>query len=280
MKPYEFSVLRYSYDPIIQEFINVGIVVYSRTTQSLQARVNTNYGRASKMFGRIDGARYRITLRHLQNRLDELEHELSQGKLFSPVNSLEGSLSQILPADDSSLRFDRGGVGIADDINRTCQKLYERYVLANDAGVDGRTREDVWRTFRKPLERLDIASRLVQKRIAAKDYSYEFQHAWKNGVWNLYEPISFDLLKEADIREKANKWLGRSLCLQESSEQFKLVLLLGRPQHARLRDAFQHAENILNKMPVKKEIVREDEAESFAEELRSELSRSDADHSG
>ena len=278
MIAYEFSVLRYTYDPLTQEFINVGVVVHSPNARFLEARVNTNYGRASKVFRRIDGARYRFVLRHLQNELDRLGHEFAQGQLFSSFASLEFGLSQILPVDDSSLRFDRGGAGVTDNLVKTCEKLYQRYVLANEAeAIDGRTREDVWRTFRRPLERLDIVSRLVPKRIAAKDYEYEFEHAWKNGVWNLYEPISFDLLKESDIREKANKWLGRALSLSESAEPFKLTFLLGAPQSARLRDAFQHAENILNKMPGKKELVKEQEAEAFARELESQVGKPNAE---
>jgi hypothetical protein len=275
---YEFSVLRYSYDPLTQEFINVGVVVHSPHARFLEARVNTSYGRASRMFGRIDGARYRLILRHLQDELDKLGNELAQEQLFDRADNLESNLSRILPVDDSSLRFERGGAGVSDDLGKTCDKIYQRYVLGSEAGaVEGRTREDVWRTFRKPLERLDLVRRLVPKRIAARDYAYEFEHAWKNGVWNLYEPISFDLLKESDIREKANKWLGRALCLHESTETFKLTLLLGAPQSTRMRDAFQHAENILNKMPVKKEIVREHEAEAFARELESQLRKPDTE---
>jgi hypothetical protein len=231
------------------------------------------------MFGRIDGARYRFLLRHLQDQLDKLGQQLTQGQLFGSILNLEASLSQILPIDDSSLRFDRGGAGVTDDLVKTSEKIYQRYVSANESGApEVRTREDVWRTYRKPLERLDIVGFLVQKRIAAKDYWYEFDHAWKNGIWNLYEPVSFDLLKESDIREKANKWLGRALSLNESTETFKLTLLLGAPQSNRLRDAFQHAENILNKIPGQKEIVREEEAETFAEELKSQLAKSGAGH--
>jgi hypothetical protein len=229
------------------------------------------------MFGRIDGTRYRFILRHLQNELDKLGYELTQGQLFGSLASLEATLSQILPIDDSSLRFDRGGAGISDNLAKTCEKIYRRYVIGNEVGLaECRTREDVWRTFRKPLEHLEIASRLAPKCISAKDYRYEFQHAWKNGIWNLYEPISFDLLEEFAIREKANKWLGRALCLGESPEPFKLTCLLGAPQSSRMREAFQHAENILNKMPIKKEIVREQEAEAFARDLESQLKKSDS----
>jgi hypothetical protein len=193
MIPYDFSVLRYSYDQLTQEFINVGVVVYSHTERFLQAHLNTKYSRASKMFGRIDGVRYRAVLSHLQSELDALGVGLPQGHLFDSATSLETHLSRILPIDDSSLRFARGGTGVTDDLVKTCDKLYRRYVLCNEIEqADGRTREDVWKVFRSPLKRLDIDRRLQPKLITANDYGYEFQHAWKNGLWNLYEPISFD----------------------------------------------------------------------------------------
>ena len=151
MIPYEFSILRYSYDPLTEEFINVGIVLYSPNAQFLQARVSTNYGQASKVFGRIDGARYRSVLRHLQGELDKLAVDLSRGQLFGLPTNLRTVLSQILPIDDSSLRFDQGGAGVSNDLAKTCERVFRRYVVAPEGVVaECRTREDVWRTFRKP----------------------------------------------------------------------------------------------------------------------------------
>jgi hypothetical protein len=142
------------------------------------------------------------------------------------------------------------------------------------ASGERRSREEVWRSFRTPLERRSIADKLQPKLIVAVDYKYEFQHAWRNGVWNLYEPISFDLLDSNAMVEKANKWVGRAFSLRESDDPFALNLLLGSPQDPSLMNAFRHAENILNKMPVKHAFVREDEAEAFAKNLESELKHS------
>jgi hypothetical protein len=58
-----------------------------------------------------------------------------------------------------------------------------------------------------------------------------------------------------------------------------MTFLLGPPQNARMKNAFRDAENILNKVPGKKEIVREDEAEEFAKELQSQLNNSEVEHS-
>jgi hypothetical protein len=120
MTSYEFSVLRYSFDPLTEEFINVGIVVRSQSGTFLQAKINTNYGRASKLFGGIDGARYRFVLRHLQSKLDMMASTAPQGQLFGSVASLESALSRVLPMDDSSLRFDRGGAGVSQSLGRLC----------------------------------------------------------------------------------------------------------------------------------------------------------------
>ena len=48
-------------------------------------------------------------------------------------------------------------------------------------------------------------------------------------------------------------------------------MLLGEPQDEGLKATFVKAQNILNKMPGRKEFVREGEAEAFAEELAREM---------
>lgn len=114
-------------------------------------------------------------------------------------------------------------------------------------------------------------AQLAPKKIVAPNYDYEFQHAWKNEVWHLYEPVSLDLVDGGSIVEKANRWVGRAMSLNDSPEQFKIHLLLGEPDDPRLRGPFEKAENILRKMPGRHELVRESEAEQFAEGLESEM---------
>ena len=91
---------------------------------------------------------------------------------------------------------------------------------------------------------------------------------------HLYEPVSFDLADAAAIAEKASRWLGRATALRDAPEGFKLHLLIGQPQDPKLATAMVKAENILNKIPVKKEIVKESDADAFAEEMKREMSHS------
>jgi hypothetical protein len=272
--PYSFSVLRYVHDPVTQEFVNIGVAVYSREAGYLRAICDTRYARITKMFAKIDGNRFRQLTRYLQEQIAVIGASLSAELPFEPGREIEQLLQRVLPADDSSIQFSHAGVGLSHDLDNTLRELFERYVsrYANTADSIRRDDEDVWRsTFREPLERRHVTSHLGPKRIVAPNYEYDFQRAWKNEVWHLYEPVSFDLMDGGSILEKANRWVGRATSLQDSAERFKIHLLLGEPEDSRLQATFVKAQNILNKMPEKPELIRESEAEAFAEDLEQEI---------
>ena len=274
---YSFSTLRYIYDPLTLEFVNVGIAVYSPETKQLYAKCTQRYSRISKLFLSFDGMRLRQTLRFIQDQVNDIGVEMMSSLEFSRAASLHEALSSVLPSDDSSLQFIKGGVGISDDLAQTVESLFARYVEHYENGLDTVKRgdDDVWRSFRTSLDKKSLTTRLIPKRIIAKDYEYEFQRSWKNGVWHLFEPISFDLSDVSAITEKANRWVGRAVGLEDSQDRFKLVLLLGAPSDERLRGAYIKAENLLHKMPVDHEFVQEFEAEAFARNLAIEMDAHD-----
>jgi len=79
----------------------------------------------------------------------------------------------------------------------------------------------------------------------------------------------------ASILDKANRWLGRVMNLQDAPDTFRLHLLLGEPSLERLRPAHTKAENILHKMPGDPVFVRENEAKDFSESLAAEMAAHD-----
>jgi hypothetical protein len=271
--PYTFSVLRYVHDPVTQEFINIGVAVYSREAGFLCAECTTHYARITRMFTKIDGNRFRQLTRYIQERIGAIGESLPTELPFETGGAIEHLLARVLPPDDSSVQFSRPGAGLSQDLAKTTAELFERYVerYALTGESSRRDDEDIWRSFREPLERRHITAHLAPKRIVASNYEYEFQRAWKNGVWHLYEPVSFDMLDGGSIVEKANRWVGRATSLNDSAESFEIHMLLGEPQDTRLQDTFMKAERILRKMPGKCELVRESEAEAFAEEFEREI---------
>jgi hypothetical protein len=138
-----------------------------------------------------------------------------------------------------------------------------------------RSDEEIVKPFKAKLGR--VVEKLSEKTIATKDYQYDFQFAWKNNIWHLYEPVSFDLVDPNSIREKANRWLGRGVALNEAREKFKIHFILGEPRQTGTREAFENALHLLQKIPAQKQLVRETEVEQFAEQVTEDIVHHEAD---
>ncbi|MGA2850123.1 MAG: DUF3037 domain-containing protein [Terracidiphilus sp.] len=272
---YSFCVLRYVHDPTAQEFVNIGVAIFSADARYLQAICTMNYGRITQVFQKIDGPRFRQISRYIQDQICAAGQLRESGLPFESSQNIEQVLAKILPHDDSAIQFSRAGVGLSGNLDQTLQQLYRRHVehYTSHNEAPSRTDEEVWRTFREPLDRAQVTPWLSPKRIVASNYEYEFERSWKNEIWHVIEPVSFDMVEAGSMLDKANRWVGRATSLQDSSDSFRIHLLLGEPTDTRLKETFVKAENILNKMPGKKEFVRESEADAFAEELAREVAK-------
>jgi len=272
---YNFCVLRYVHDPTTQEFVNIGVAVFSPEAGYLRAICTLNYRRITHVFQKIDGHRFRQISRFIQDQIN-IAGQLSASALpFESGQSIEQVLAKVLPPDDSAIQFSKSGVGLSANLNQTLEELYRRYVEQYTSRIDlpRRTDEDVWRVFREPLDRVQVTPWLNPKRIVASNWDYEFERSWKNEIWHVLEPVSFDMVEAGSMLDKANRWVGRATSLLDSSEPFRIHMLLGEPSDDRLKETFIKAQNILNKMPGKKEFVRESEADAFAEELAREVAK-------
>ncbi len=275
---FTYTVLRYVHDIATGEFVNMGVALYAPEAKYVSALCNPRYGRLSKMFLEVNGENLRSLVRYIQARFEEFALNLTREL---PLNGHPKSVMEIaagiLPPDDNSLQWSEPNGGVTDDTAAALEQLYVRLVekYEQHAQVPSRTDDDddVWEHYRKELEEKQVLARLQSKRIIAKDYDYQFDHAWKNGDWNLLEPVSLDLQDADTILDKANRWLGRATNLKDSPDSFRLLVLLGESRIERLRPAYAKALNILNKMPVKMDFVSEAEAPKFTRELADEMAK-------
>jgi hypothetical protein len=274
---YTFSVLRYMHDPVTQEFANIGVALYSKECRYLGAKCDRHYARITRIFGKIDGERFRQSARYIQDRVQTIGENLRLSLPFEGEATIESLLATVLPPDDSAFQFSAAGIGLTADMDGALAQLFARFVENYSLRSEPPKRDDeeVWKSYREPLERHHVIYRLEPKKIASPDFDYQFDHAWKNEKWHLYEPVSFDLLEASSILDKANRWLGRGYSLVDSPEQFRVHFLMGEPRDASLRGAFVKAQNILHKMPGKPEFVSESEAEEFAVDLAEKIKAHD-----
>jgi hypothetical protein len=272
MKPtYSNITLRYVHDVVTGEFANIGVVLYSPEQRFLEARFAVSYERLNAIFLKIDHLHYRALMRYMANRFEEIAADLRDGLHMRPLTALSEIVRQVLPPDDSSLQWSEQGGGFTEDPSKTLDELYKRVVERYVAGVEqvSRSDEEVAKPFKARLGR--TVEKLAAKTIETKDYQYDFRFAWKNQIWHLYEPVSFDLVDPGSIREKANKWLGRGVALHDAKEKFKIHFLLGEPRQDETKKAFENAIHLLGKIPGQTELVRENQMERFAEDVVAQI---------
>jgi len=268
---FQFAVLRYMHDPATQEFLNIGIVVYSKEARYVRASISTKYRRLSQAFKSINGDYYRRIANYIEMRFLQIHNQFQNHKLFEDLpDQIEVILNKVLPPDDSSLVFGGHGGGLTDDLDTELIRLYsrlvEKYVETDER--PSRADDEVWQTYRKELDRHQITLHLSPVTIQTPTYQYEFAHAWKNERWHPIEPISLDLVHETSILDKANRWIGRAASLEDSLDIGTLYMLLAAPRRDELKSGYQKAiHNLREKIRIPLELVEEDEATEFSEKF-------------
>jgi len=271
---YSYTVLRYVHDTLTGEFVNVGVALHAPEAGYLSAICRTTYRRVSAAFPGLKGEHFRAVMRHVQARFEQMGERLSAESKAPGGQSLLDIARSVLPADDSSFQWGSVGVGLAADPSQKLETLFNRMVMRYDEQAPTRVRrtdDDVWRNFKRDLEQRRLLRYFEPKTIAVQDDEVRFEHAWKNGVWHCVEPVSFDMAAAETIKDKAHKLLGQITSVNGTSEDFRLYMLVARPDDDALMPAFESALSILQKMPCDKEIVQEDEHAALADRLASEV---------
>ncbi len=277
---YTFSVLRYVHDAATEEFINVGVVLYSPDAKFIDAMCVNKYGRLSKTFHGVDGEHFKQVVAHIENKFSQKKEILKNEFTFDHKKTISTILKEVLPIDDSALHFSAEGSGLSEKPQATLASLYVRYCEKYmDKSHHRRDEEDIWRLFKKPLEDKGVTEKLKPFTVKSNDDEFEFKHAWKNAAWHVLQPVSFDMVKSQSIMDKANLWLGRGhgVLSEENIKKnyrdgVKVCFLLGAPEDSALNRFYVKAQNILNKIPCEKDFISESEAEKFAESVRKEMS--------
>jgi len=270
-RAYSYVVLRYRHDPLAGEFANVGILLHSPEKQFLGARLRKTAGRLAKMFPGMMVEEFKQSLRSMRMSAEKIAK--SEGSdLLATIKDAKEFSRQILPDDDSSYFWSSMGSGVSADPQATLDDLYRRFVAQYDiAQRTGRDDDDVWRPVKEQLAARDLANRLGSTIITSNIESVEFDHAWKNGAWHCYQPISFDLSSDHGIWEKAHRWAGTLVALSDVSQTFKPFFVVGAPRTKSLSGAYSAALKLLEKSPGDPVIFEEQDVERLVDQIEDEI---------
>jgi hypothetical protein len=274
MKAYEFSycILRYRRDPDAGEFANIGVALWCPQTRFLGFQACPRYGRLTHFFGDLDVDGYRRLIGYVERQFQELAADLFQTSLFEPAAaSVLDLAARVVPIDDGSLVWGALRGGLTPDPNAEVSRLFNRYVGSLNEKTERASRSDK-EIFRDVFKRAfdPIAKHIQAYKVVAPRTHHVFGQAWKNGVWNVYEPLSLDLLTPESIEEKAERWLGRGTLLMEAKAPPRIHFLVGKPRIASNIEAFEGACEVLRIVP-EAVVIDEDQADEFTVSLQQQV---------
>jgi hypothetical protein len=270
---YSYTVLIYCHDPAVGELLNIGVLVYAPKLGFARSKIDSHYRRLSNTFVDFDGGEYRCATARILGAVEDFQKGLQLKQRDKMLKDAWGDpldaaalAAIILPDKDLSFRFGPVRKGLTSDIEDELDYLYGRFVSSpHGPGRDERrTDEDIWSTCRDVFARESVLSGFQKKRIETPDGDMEFDSAFKNERWHLLQPISMDHVRPETISNKAARWAGHGLVLQDCKDLDKLHMLLGAPSNLSNRRAYEKAKNLLGKMPIAHEIIEDDELEDFA----------------
>ncbi len=267
---YSYCLLRYCQDREAGEFANIGVLMWSPQARFLGFQGSHRFARLTHFFGDLDRDGYRLLVAHVERRFDQMAEEVQNALPLEPLPvSARELASRVVPEDDGALLWSPARGGITESPAEEMKKVYDRFIGRHHEMREATRRDDaeVFREVYRPIFTAPaVAAKMREHEVRAPLAQHVFKHAWKNGAWNVYETLSFDLADSDSIERKAHLWYGRSIHLAQAADAPKLHFLLGKPTLEANARNYDRAKDILHSSRVVK-LIEEDEAADFGTSL-------------
>lgn len=279
-EPYSFCFLRYVHEPLSGEFANVGVLLWAPGSRFLGFRASQKFRRLSHFFHGFQQQDYRNLIARIETQFDKLAVRLADPQEVLPFKESPQSARdlalQVIPHDDAALQWSLSGGGMTKSPSAELEALFQEAVARHYDSVDEARRDDatIYREFySRAFESPIVKPFMSEHEITTPFATHVFPQAWKNGVWNVYQPLSFDLKRSENIRHKAHQWESLTRFLAQSPEKPKIHLLLAAPGGDQ-RAAYGKAKDLLRTSGVVT-LVEEDEAADFAQDLLKKIAETE-----
>ncbi len=273
---YSYAILKYRHDVAAGEVLNIGLVLFAPSLGQVGIVFDTRYARLSQAFANFDGEMYRsvtgrftTALKSLAQPMSNNLFEIEERRRFDDVSGLIR-----LAWPDQGLSYFAGPVsmGVALDLDVELKDLFDRFVLSQFDQRDAVSRfddEQLWESFKRVLSPRGILQALGPVTLGLAEV--EFEHAYKNEKWHVFEPLSLDYVDGAAMKRRAFEVAGKAASVRQDEEFGTFTVLLGSPRRVEAKKQFLNAQRILLDAPGGVKIVTESEAEAFGVNLEREM---------
>jgi len=267
--PFQAIAVRLVADTRTDEFLNIGVVVLCRSQRFAGARFPSSWTRISHAFPTVDLVHLRRIKRLFERACEAWVASAEQPGLFKGIEDLEALVATVVRNDDATIQFSKPISGIAANAEASLAELFRLYVGRYDeeGEVESRNEAMVWNTVVK-LATPEVVRALTKHTLRSAHYEQDFDHSWRNGVWNVAQPLSFDMLDSRSIRDKALLWSSRIRELRPAENDTTVHFVVGMPDEGRTREVRRAADDAYD---ILKGTTASDNAQIVLESKASEL---------
>jgi len=276
-QPYSFCFLRYVHEPLSGEFANVGVLLWAPGSRFLGFRASRKFKRLSHFFHGFQPQDHRLLIGRIDTQFEKLSLALLNPQGSLPFSESPGSARElalkVIPHDDAALQWSPSGGGLSNNPEEELERLFHEAVTRHYDQAEEARRNDatIYREIYSPaFESPQVKSIITEHEVTTPLASHTFPQAWKNGVWNVYQPLSFDLKRSENIKAKAFHWESLTRFLAQAHEKPNITLLLAAPDGEQRR-AYNDAKDVLHSSRVVT-LIEEAEAADFAKEMERRIS--------
>lgn len=275
---YTYCLVKYVHNPAAGEMLNIGVLLFSEESKQIVGKFEIYFDRLSSAFANFDGDHYRFVIRNLEYSISQLNERFKPSLFETEFKDIKGIFRSLVPDLGLSIQFGNVLAGITNNLENEAEHIFYRLITSQTPQKEkekkSRSDEEVWNVFSKPLAERSVTKYLKPKEFKSSNLpDVKFERTIKNEKYHVLDPVTMDYAQADYIKTRAEKILGQASALEGHPEIGTLYLLLGAPKNASHKDTFIKAKNLLNKIPIKKELIEENEAEDFAEEITSYMKK-------
>ncbi len=274
MKTYQYQIVRYTHDLITGEFVNVGVVVFEPQTGYLKSKFTNKFGRITQFYSGVNGHLILNSLKAFESEVKRIARQLHE--LFrNDFKTIDEITNEILPKNDSALQCTEISYALDINLESALEDLFERLVdkYNQESTSDSLADKEVWKSvYKQYFDTYGVTSHLKHYSITTQNDIFEFDKAWKNGIWNCYQSLSLDLKNTSSIKDKVYKWVGKLNELETASERINIYFLTIYPEKESLQRFIKDTlSNSSFHDYLSVSIINENEAETFVKKIQTEI---------
>lgn len=286
---YTYSLLQYRHSQILGEVLNIGLLVYYKNSNKLEFIYPEKLIRLRFAYPNVPEKTIKAYYKGFEDRVNVLNKRPELFAAYDLNDSLDKFIgSELLPQDSSALQFSKTKKAIAyiDDTTIISNQLYNLYftVFEHNSNIIQKVSEgSLLREYKKFLLELDARTSFRNNDNIIYDYEisptknkpFKFEVAWQGKEYlNLVKPISFDVVREESLRNKAYRFYGQFLDLEEyaTKNNCQFDLILGKPKDKGLFKNYDLAVELLQK-PKRVHIIEENNLKEYSIKTLSNLEK-------